>query len=136
VRRRGLGSTVFDAALERLIALYDEGHRLVISFSGGKDSTCVLNIAILAARATGRLPVEVILRDEEIIFPGTYEYAERVAQRPEVSFNWVYANQPIINVFNRANPTSGCSTPCCHPAPGSASPRRTPIGSTPWTSTP
>jgi predicted phosphoadenosine phosphosulfate sulfurtransferase len=104
MRRKALGMTVFEASLERLMSLYADGHRLVVSFSGGKDSTCVLNMAILAARATGRLPVEVMLRDEEIIFPGTYEYAERVAQRPEVDFNWVYANQPVINVFNRAAP--------------------------------
>jgi len=102
--RQLLGTTTFDSTLDRLIRLYEEGHRLVVSFSAGKDSTCVLECAILAARLTGRLPVEVVLRDEEIAFPGTYEYAMRVAKRPEIKFHWLVAHQPIINCFNRANP--------------------------------
>lgn len=102
--RQLLNTTTFDQAIERLISLYQEGHRLVISFSAGKDSTCALECAIIAARLTGRLPVEVVLRDEEINFPGTYEYALRTAKRPEVSFNWLIANQPIINTFNRKMP--------------------------------
>jgi len=46
----------------------------------------------------------VIMRDDEIMYPGTFEYAERVAQRPEVDFHWIYCNQPVINIFNRQMP--------------------------------
>src|SRR5574340_797127 len=104
VPRRMIDKTVFDASLDRLIEVYEQGHRLVVSFSAGKDSGVVLEMAILAATLTNRLPVEVIMRDEEIMFPGTFEYAERIAARPEVKFHWVYANQPVINVFNRERP--------------------------------
>jgi len=38
------------------------------------------------------------------MLPGTFEYAERTANRPEVKFYWYYANQPIVNVFNRHDP--------------------------------
>jgi predicted phosphoadenosine phosphosulfate sulfurtransferase len=48
--------------------------------------------------------VEVIHRDEEIMFPGLYEYSARMRERPEVVFHWIYANQPIINAFDRTNP--------------------------------
>ena len=102
--RTSIGKTVFDAAIDRMVALYSEGHRIVVSFSAGKDSGCVLEVCIIAAAITGRLPVEVIMRDEEIMFPGTFEYAERVAARGEVDFNWIYCCQPITNVYNRANP--------------------------------
>jgi len=44
------------------------------------------------------------MRDEEIMFPGTFEYCERVVERPGVVFHWVTANQPIINIFNRVSP--------------------------------
>jgi predicted phosphoadenosine phosphosulfate sulfurtransferase len=98
------GRNVFDESLARLESLYREGHRLVISFSGGKDSGVLLEMAILAARHTGCLPVEVVMRDEEVMFPGTYEYAERVANRKEVNFHWLVANQPIVNVYNRPQP--------------------------------
>lgn len=103
--RRKLGSDVFDNAVARMCALYEAGHRVVVSFSGGKDSTCCLEVCLVAARMTGRLPVEVIMRDEEIMFPGTFEYCERVvARREEVDFHWIYACQPVTNVFNRSDP--------------------------------
>ena len=99
------GKDVFTSALDRLVELYSKPEdEAVVSFSAGKDSMVVLEMAILAATETDRLPVKVLMRDEEIMFPGTYEYAERVAARPEVDFHWIYASQPILNVFNRENP--------------------------------
>lgn len=103
-KRHYLGITVFDAALQRLMGLMGEGHRIVVSFSGGKDSAIVLELTILAAEATGNLPVDVVMRDEEIAFPGTYEFCERTAARPEVRFHWLVANQPIVNIFSRRDP--------------------------------
>lgn len=97
-------ANVFDKALERLIGVYSSGHRVVVSFSGGKDSGVCVELCVLAARATQCLPVEVVMRDEEIMFPGTFEYAERIASRDEISFHWLVAGQPIINIFNRVLP--------------------------------
>lgn len=102
--RHKLGATVFDAALDRLTAVMQDGHRVVVSFSGGKDSTCCVQLARIAARLCGYGPIDVVLRDEEIMFPGTYEYCERVANLPDVRFAWVIAGQPIINAYNRADP--------------------------------
>ena len=98
------GNNVFDSALDRLVSLYEEGHTVVCSFSGGKDSTICLELCVLAATITNRLPVHVTMRDEEIMYPGTFEYCERVAARPEIDFHWLIANQPIINSFSRTNP--------------------------------
>lgn len=89
--RRYIGQNVFDTAVERMVILYEKGHRVVVSFSGGKDSGVCVEICVIAARLTGHLPVEVIMRDEEIMFPGTFEYAERMAQRDDVDFHWIYA---------------------------------------------
>lgn len=102
--RRFTGEDVFSAAIGRMMELYEQGHRIVCSFSAGKDSGVVLEICRIAATETGRLPVEVVMRDEEIMFPGTFEYALRIAEDPEISFHWLVAQQPIINVFNRLDP--------------------------------
>jgi len=99
-----LNLNVFDAALNRLQELYEQDHTIVISQSGGKDSTVCMELAIMAADAAGKLPINVIHRDEEILLPNTYEYLERVAARPEVNMHHVWAGQPVINVFNRKNP--------------------------------
>jgi len=81
-KMRGFRSeNVMEMAIERMEALYRDGHRVVVSFSGGKDSTCVLEVCLIAARRTGRLPVDVMMQDEEVGFPGVFEFAERTAQR-------------------------------------------------------
>lgn len=102
--RQRLGGTVLDKSIERLAALYGDGHRLVVSFSGGKDSGAVLECAIMAARVTDRLPVEVVMRDEEVMLPGTFEYCERMAAREEVSMTWLVPQHPVVNIFNREQP--------------------------------
>lgn len=98
------GYNVFEAAVDRMVEVYAQGHRVVVSFSGGKDSGACLEVCKIAAAETNRLPVEVVIRDEEVMFPGTYEYVERVAEDPDVELTWLVAHQPIINVYDRANP--------------------------------
>jgi predicted phosphoadenosine phosphosulfate sulfurtransferase len=102
--KRALAHNVMDAALGRLLELYQGPYYPVVSFSAGKDSGVCLELAIEAATMTDRLPVQVSMRDEEIMFPGTFEYAERVAARPEVEMHWWVANQPIVNTYNRHQP--------------------------------
>jgi len=94
---------VFEKALERIEQLYTDGD-VVISFSAGKDSGVVLELCIMVAEKMGKLPVKVIIRDEEIMVPGTYEYAERVYKRPEIDMRWIIAGQPIVNIFSRQYP--------------------------------
>jgi predicted phosphoadenosine phosphosulfate sulfurtransferase len=97
-------TNVYEAALQRAVDMCKQGHRLIVAFSAGKDSTIVLELMLEAARLTGTLPLEVWMRDEEIMFPGTYEYAERIAQRPEIKFHWLVAGEAEVNIFNRQNP--------------------------------
>lgn len=110
-----LDTDVFREAIDRIKSIYSKGHRIVTSFSGGKDSTVCLELAIIAAQETNRLPVEVMMRDDEIMFPGTFEYAERVANRDNVNFHWIVANQPCINIFNRKKPYFWCFDPLLQP---------------------
>jgi len=101
--RRYLTEDVFESALSRLHEAYEMG-RVIVSISGGKDSTVCMELACIAAKETGNLPVEVMMRDDEIMVPGTFEYLERVTQRSDIKFNWIVARQPVVNMFNRHNP--------------------------------
>lgn len=102
--RRSIGANVFDAAIDRMVAVYEQGHRVVVSVSTGKDSTCALEVCRIAARLTDRLPVEAVIRDEEILYPGSYEYSDRIHDDPEIELHHLVARQPIINAFDRERP--------------------------------
>lgn len=76
------GQDVFTAAVERVATLYDEYDTVVVSFSGGKDSTSVLNLAYAEAQRRGAT-CHVCMIDEEVIDPDTVTYVyDRVAKWP------------------------------------------------------
>jgi predicted phosphoadenosine phosphosulfate sulfurtransferase len=81
--------STLDAARERFRIAYERYDRIVVSFSGGKDSSCCLHLAIEAARAAGRLPVEAVFVDEEAIYPQTVEYVDRWSRNPDVKLHWI-----------------------------------------------
>lgn len=103
-KRSELAADVLTMGYDRLYQEYRAGHRLLIATSGGKDSIVCTELAIKAATDAGRLPVEVCTRDEEIMLPGTFEYLERLAERPEVRFYHMVARMPIVNAFSRKTP--------------------------------
>lgn len=102
--RKTLGTDVFTEALNRLLPLYEDGHRVVCCISGGKDSTIALELCVLAATLTSRLPVEACVRDEEIIYPGVPEYLRTIEARDDVILDWYVSRKAMVNVFCRANP--------------------------------
>jgi predicted phosphoadenosine phosphosulfate sulfurtransferase len=79
---------VLDAALQRIREAFDRFDHVVVSFSGGKDSTAVLNLALHVAREKNRLPLNVFTFDEEAIHPPTVDYIRRVSQEKDINFKW------------------------------------------------
>lgn len=94
---------VYEAAIERINYLYDEFDNVVVSFSGGKDSTVVLEMALEVARKRNRLPVPVLFIDQEAEWQGTVDYVKEVMYRKEVKPYWY--QMPIV-ITNNASSTS------------------------------
>ncbi len=94
---------VLDAGLERFRYLYDEFDEVVVSFSGGKDSTCVLELAIQVAKEKNRLPVPVVFVDQECEWQSTIDYMKEVMYRKEVKPHWYQI--PMV-ITNNASSTS------------------------------
>lgn len=85
--RKRTATDVFTAAVNRIDHVYNNlPDPIFVSFSGGKDSTVVLMLAIESARKFGRLPLKVVTVDEEILDPDTIAYIDEVKSWPEVDF--------------------------------------------------
>jgi len=82
------GIDVYQAALERTRDLFRRFDKICVSFSGGKDSTAVLNVALDVAHERGDTPIDVVFFDEEAIHPPTIEYVNRIRQRDDVNLYW------------------------------------------------
>jgi predicted phosphoadenosine phosphosulfate sulfurtransferase len=101
-------ANVYDAAVARFDLLFDRFDRVVVSFSGGKDSTVCLNLALEAARRHKRLPLDVYFWDEEAIHPETVDYVERVARNPDVRMKWLVLPIKHRNACSRREPWWYC----------------------------
>lgn len=99
-----LDKDVYTLAHERTRHAYELFDTVGVAFSGGKDSTAVLNVALEVARDLGRLPLRVVHFDEEVLSQDTVDYVERVSQLPEVDFVWYALPVPHGNACSRKEP--------------------------------
>ena len=88
---------VYDAGLDRIRYLFDEFENVVVSFSGGKDSTIVLNLALKVAEEKGRLPLKVLFLDQEAEWQAVIDYIEDVFDDPRVDPIWLQIPFKIFN---------------------------------------
>jgi predicted phosphoadenosine phosphosulfate sulfurtransferase len=86
--KRGLGLDVRRAAEARLGALFDEFEHVCVSFSGGKDSTVLLELARREALRRGRV-VDVLFIDWEAQYQGTIAHVAQQLAQPGVRPIWV-----------------------------------------------
>ena len=77
------------AARARVRWLFAEFASVMVTFSGGKDSTAVLHLAREAAEAAGRLPLDVLFVDQEAEWGGVVEYMRRVREDARFRLHWV-----------------------------------------------
>ena len=75
--KKYLDKNVYDAATERISFIFDNFEKVCVSFSGGKDSGVILNMAIDEARKRNR-KLGVLFIDLEAFYKVTIEYIERM----------------------------------------------------------
>lgn len=84
-----LDMDVFTAARLRLEETFDAFERVYVSFSGGKDSGVVVQLALEIARKKGRLPLDVLHIDLEGWYEHTASFVTRIMTRPDVRPHWI-----------------------------------------------
>lgn len=81
-------NNVFEEALERVRMLYDTHDDIIVSMSGGKDSTVLFHLALIVAKEKNRLPVKVFWLDQEAEWQHTVDYMDYIMHLPEVEPYW------------------------------------------------
>lgn len=94
---------VYEAAKDRIRWIFDEfkNRRIVVSFSGGKDSTTVLHLVKEVMDEKGIKSIPVFFCDQEVEAPQTIEYVREV-----MGYGWV---EPfwIQSYFQEWNSSAG-----------------------------
>jgi predicted phosphoadenosine phosphosulfate sulfurtransferase len=83
-----LSTNVFEEALNRIRFIYDECDDVIVSMSGGKDSTVTFELCKIVARERDRLPVKVFWLDQEAEWTATERYMKWVMYQEEVEPYW------------------------------------------------
>lgn len=88
--------TVFDAARNRVRFVFQEFERIVVSYSGGKDSTCLYYLALWEAERTGR-KFELMFLDQEAEYQATIDQVIRAIEHPLVIPRWYQVPMRMTN---------------------------------------
>ena len=91
---------VLEEALDRIRYLYDEFEEVVVSISGGKDSTVVFYLTLQVAKEKNRLPLKTMWIDQETEWQGTVDYCTKIMTMPEVEPYWFQMPMVITNNAN------------------------------------
>ena len=81
-------TNVFEEALNRIRMLFDTHDDVIVSMSGGKDSTVLFNLALMVAKEKNRLPLKVFWLDQEAEWQHTVDYMDKIMRMPEVKPYW------------------------------------------------
>ena len=92
---------VLDAARERISLVFDSFESIIVSISGGKDSTVVVHLALLEAAKRNR-KIGIFFLDEEVVYQSTVDQVEYLMSLYPENTNRLWLQVP----FNLTNATS------------------------------
>lgn len=104
-------TNVYEASVERFEFIFREFDRVCISFSNGKDSGVLLNLAIEVARRMDKLPVNVLYIDMEAQYDHAIRYTMNTFNRDEVTGWWVCLPLHLRNAVSQFQPHWLCWDP-------------------------
>lgn len=103
-QRVDLDVDVMTMARQRMAYAFDMFDHIAVAFSGGKDSTVCLELALEEAKKRGRLPLDVIHWDEEAIPYETEHYVRRRWNDPDLDVRWYCVPVQHFNACARSEP--------------------------------
>jgi len=106
-----LNESVWDVALDRIRYLFEEFPNVVVGFSGGKDSTVTLQLALIVAEEQGKLPVKVCFVDQEAEYQMTIDYVRQIMADERVEPLWVQVPIKLLNATSMEDQWLKCWEP-------------------------
>ncbi len=105
-------SNVYQQAKLRIHEVFKKFPKVYLAFSGGKDSTVMLDIAIRIAKKLGRVPLDVLFIDLEAQYQCTIQHIEAVALNdPAIRLHWVCLPLNLRNSVSVFQPHWRCWDP-------------------------
>lgn len=92
--KTNLGINVFEAAKQRIAFTFDHFEKIIVSFSAGKDSTCMLHMVCDEARRRNR-KIAVMLIDLEGMYEKTIRHAEKCREMYADCTEWYWICLPL-----------------------------------------
>lgn len=106
-----LEENVFDAGLNRIRRIFDEFEHVAVGYSGGKDSTVTLQLALRVAEEKGRLPLPVVFVDQEAEWQTVIDHIREVMNDPRVDPKWLQVPFKIFNATSEKDEWLQCWDP-------------------------
>ena len=98
-----LKQNVHDAAIERIRWLMSEFNNVIVTCSGGKDSTVIVNLVLSVAEQMNRLPLKVMFIDKEFEWQSLIEYQRRLLNDSRIEPLWFQAKIQVYNSHNHGH---------------------------------
>lgn len=104
-----IDKTVLEAARERIAFIFDEFENIIVSISGGKDSTVLAHLTLTEAHKRGRR-VGLFFLDEEVVYRSTIEQIEYLMNLyPENTIRlWLQVEFNLTNATSLTEPQLKC----------------------------
>lgn len=95
---------VYEAAKERLRIVFSEFEQVCVAFSGGKDSTVLLHLAIEVAREMNKLPIHSMFLDLEGQYKSTIDHVFEMYDKDEIKPYWICLPINLRNASSATHP--------------------------------
>ena len=110
--KKFIGITVLSAAKERISLAFDISQRVLVSFTGGKDSTVMLHLVATEARKRNR-SIGVLFVDWEAQYSLTIDHVSEMINlyKDVITLYWVCIPLTTVNATSQINPEWICWEP-------------------------
>lgn len=103
--QRYTGKTVLEAARERIAFVFDSFEQIIVSISGGKDSTVLAHLALTEAHRRGRR-IGLFLLDEEVLYQSSVDQVDKLMSMFPENTKRMWLQMPFL-LTNATSQTEG-----------------------------